>query len=106
MPSVSRRIPAFRGTAGMAWEDALDYVIAEDARRAEIGKSSLRRDAIRESWESKIIKNLDEEYEREQITQMVGLLSMLVQISLQSTVYFVLKIIKLMTKRKHYDEKK
>ena len=72
MPSVKKRIPAFKGTAGMLWEDALDYVIAEDAGRAEMKKASMSRDAIRGSWVEKIIQKLDEVYEKEQMKAMVS----------------------------------
>ena len=72
VPSVKKRIPAFKGTAGMLWEDALDYIIAEDAGRAEMEKSSMRRDAIRGSWVGKMIQKLDEDYEKEQMKTMVS----------------------------------
>ena len=56
----------------MLWEDALDYIIAEDAGRAEMEKSSMRRDAIRGSWVGKMIQKLDEDYEKEQMKTMVS----------------------------------
>ena len=69
MPCVSKRIPAFKGTAGMPWEDALDHIIAEDAQRAEVERSSLRRDAIRQCWMVKMIHKLDEDYEKEEMKE-------------------------------------
>ena len=58
----------------MLWEDALDRIISEDARRAEMEKApSIKRDAIRQRWMMKTIQKLDEEYEQEEMRAMVGL---------------------------------
>ena len=72
VPCVRKRIPAFKGTAGMPWEDALYHTVKEDVQQAEVGHASLRRNAIRQRWMAKMIQKLDDEYEKEQMKQMVG----------------------------------
>ena len=72
VPSVRKRIPAFRGTAGMLWEEALDHIVAEDAGRAKMEKTTIKRDAIRQRWMMKMIQKLDQDYKEEELKAMVG----------------------------------
>ena len=66
--SVWERIPAFRGTIGMTWEDALEYVVLKDVEHVQANpeERGLRRGAIRHSWLFKMIDNIEEDEMKEQ----------------------------------------
>ena len=72
VPSVRKRIPAFRGTAGMLWEEALVHIVRKDAEKAKLEKASIKRDAIRQRWMMKMIQKLDQDYKEEELKAMVG----------------------------------
>ena len=71
VPSVWKRIPAFRGTTGMTWEDALEHTVLTDVehvkeKEPDPEKHCMRRGAIRQSWLFKMIDNIEEEERKEQ----------------------------------------
>ncbi|XP_072175582.1 uncharacterized protein [Diadema setosum] len=56
VPSVYKRIPAFKGTTGMDWESALRFVIQEDVKHHD---TSVYRRAVRQSYVTKMIAKIE-----------------------------------------------
>ncbi|XP_072175477.1 uncharacterized protein [Diadema setosum] len=56
VPSVYKRIPAFKGTTGMDWESALRFVIQEDVKHHD---TSVYRRAVRQSYVTKMIEKIE-----------------------------------------------